>query len=87
MDNEVEIADAIQTAVAAAMEAPEAVLTAMYKAMLTYHETKDPAILIEFAEAARLTAMVHYAKRLKNAPLPALGGGRSLDEIFARQPT
>jgi hypothetical protein len=31
----------------------------MYEAVLASHETKDPAILIEFAEAARLTAIVH----------------------------
>jgi hypothetical protein len=90
MDDEVEIADAVQTAVAAAMEAPEVVLTAMYEAVLAYHETRDPAVLSEFAKAARSSAIVHsapnYARTLEDAPSRALGAGRSLDEIFAGQP-
>jgi hypothetical protein len=43
--------------------------------------------LIEFAEAARLSAIVHsarnYAKTLENAPSRARRPGRPLDEIFA----
>jgi len=43
--------------------------------------------LIEFAKAARLTAIVHsapdYAKMLENAPSRARRPGRPLDEIFA----
>jgi hypothetical protein len=91
MGNEIEIADAVETAVATAMEAPEAMLTAMYEAVLGYHETKDSAVLIEFAEAARLTAIVHsspdYAKTLENAPSHAPRPGRPLDEIFAAYTT
>jgi hypothetical protein len=91
MGNEIEIADAVATAVASAMEVPEVILTAMYEAVLAYHETKDLAVLIEFAEAARLTAIVHsapnYAKTLENAPSRALRPGRPLDEIFAGHAT
>jgi hypothetical protein len=87
MGTEIEIADQVETAVAAAMETPEVFLTAMYRAVLTYHETNDSTILIEFARAARLTAIVHsapdYAKTLENAPTRALRPGRPLDEIFA----
>jgi hypothetical protein len=90
VDKEVEIADAARTAVATAMKAPEVILTAMYEAVLAYHQTKDPAVLIEFAEAARMTAIVNLApndaKTLEIPPARALGAGRSLDEIFAEQP-
>jgi hypothetical protein len=72
------------------MEAPEAILTAMYEAVLAYHETKNSTVLIEFAEAARVTATIHLApndaKTLEIPPARALGAGRSLDEIFAGQP-
>lgn len=87
MGAEIVSADEVQAAVATAMEAPQVILTAMYKAVLAYHEAKDPAILIEFAEAARLTAIVHsasdYAKTLESAPYRAGRPGRPLDEIFA----
>jgi hypothetical protein len=87
MSDESETERAVEIAVATAMEAPEVMLTAMYEAVLAYHETKDPAVLIEFAESARLTAIVHsapdYAKTLENAPSRGLRPGRPLDEIFA----
>ena len=80
----------VDDAVSAAMQAPERVLAAMYEAVLAYHESKDPAVLIEFAEAARLTAIVHsapnYAKTLENAPHRAGDPGRSLADIFAGHP-
>lgn len=87
MSAEIVDADEAQAAVATAMAAPEVILTAMYQAVLAYHEAKDPAILIEFAEAARLTASVHsasdYPKTLESAPSRAGRPGRPLDEIFA----
>jgi hypothetical protein len=87
MPDEIEIMSDVDVAVATAMEAPEAILTAMYEAVLAYHESKDPAVLIEFAEAARLSAIVHsapnYAKTLENAPSRARRPGRPPDEIFA----
>jgi hypothetical protein len=87
MGDEILIGDAVETAVATAMAAPETVLTALYQAVFTYHETNDPAVMIEFAEAARLTAIVHsapgYAKTLENAPSSPPRPGRPLDEIFA----
>lgn len=89
MNNETAVA--VETAVATAMEAPEVMLTAMYEAVLEYHQSKDSAVLTEFAEAARLTAIVHsapdYAKTLENAPSRALRPGRPLDEIFAGHTT
>ena len=40
-------------------------LTAMYEAVFAYHESHDPTVLIEFAEAARLTAIVHFLAGLR----------------------
>jgi hypothetical protein len=90
MRDEIEIVDGVATAVKTAMEDLEVILTAMYEAVFAYHETKDPEALIDFAEAARVAAIVRsaaqHAKTLENASPPALGKGRSLDEIFAAQP-
>ncbi len=74
-------------AVAAALEAPERVLTSMYEAVFAYHESHDPTVLIEFAEAARLTAIVHsspgYEKTLESAPRHSGRPGRPLADIVA----
>lgn len=77
----------VDRAVEAAMEAPDRVLSAMYAAVLAYHESKDPAVLVEFAEAARLTAIVHsspdYEKILECAPRSPGRPGRPLADILA----
>ena len=77
----------VDAAGSAAMEAPDRVLTAMYEAVFAYHESQDPAVLIEFAEAARLTAIVHsspgYEKTLESAPRHSGRPGRPLADIVA----
>jgi hypothetical protein len=89
MDHDIDIRSEVEVAVATAMEAPDKILSAMYEAVYAYHDNGDPAVLIEFAEAARLTALVHaspgYAEALQNAPTRPGLPGRSLRDIFAER--
>lgn len=77
----------IRTAVTTAMEAPEAVLEAMFRAIYAWRDSGEPSRLTSFADAALATIDVHtspgYDKTLAAAPVGPTKRGRSPEEIFA----
>lgn len=85
MDTEALVTHAVQV-VRESDASTENVLREMYRAVYAYHESQDPAVLVEFAKDAVATIEVHstpeYAKDAQGAPRVPAARGRSLEEIF-----